>query len=212
MDRSIELNVAVRACRDCQLGGLRAGRGGIAVPAYPGSLYKRAGLAILSDRPGPWEEEAGVPFAGPNGDVLDGILEEAGVAREALLILNLLACAVPQGEGPQDYPDAYANCEPHVKAALAHYAPRVVLLMGGPAIQTIFGKEARVGTTRGMSKTEDGRTYVATYHPTALMRRDVDPQVRDWLIEDVRLAAARLRDVNSADENLDGGGSVRPPV
>ena len=185
----------MRTCRSCQLGKLRARRGALAVPAYPGRAYQPGGLAIISDRPGSYEEEAGTPFAGGTGETLDYLLEEASVTREALLILNLLACGIPRGEGPQDYPDAYANCEPHVKAALAHYAPRVVLLMGGPAIQTIFGAKARVGETRGTSKTEGGITYVATYHPSALMRQDVNVHVREWLVEDIRLAAARLRKI-----------------
>ena len=129
--------------------------------------------------------------------MLDSILEEAGVARESLLILNLLACAIPRGEGPQDYPDAYGNCRQHVDAALDHYKPRVVMLMGSEPIKTVFGATAKVGMTRGVSRTTGGRTYIATYHPGAILRSDAGPDLFQWCVEDWQLAAVRLREINA---------------
>lgn len=127
--------------------------------------------------------------------MLDNILADAGIDRESLLLLNRLACAIPQGENQQDYPDALGNCAPLVEEALRIYAPRVVVLMGGPAIQLVFGALASVGQTRGYSRTTGGRTYVATYHPAALLRNDTSPEVYGWIVEDWQLAAARLREI-----------------
>lgn len=189
-----ELNSRIRLCRDCQLGELRAARGALAVPAYAGKLYTTGGLAALSERPAIHEEAAGLPFVGPSGEVLDQILNDAGVARESLLILNRLACGIPRGENLQDYPDALGNCDKWVQESLDYYNPRVVLLMGGPAIQMVFGARARVSDFRHVSRTVGGRTYIGSYHPVNILRRDADPSLYQWCVEDWQLARERLRE------------------
>ena len=198
MERNLDLNARIRACRSCELGDLRAVRGTLAVPPFAGERYTLGGLAAVAAQPGGWEERSGYPFAGPVSEVIDGILDLAGIDRESLLLANLLACAIPRGEGAQDYPDAYGNCRSFVDEALDYYNPRVVLLMGGIPIQTVFGAKAKVGETRGMSRTTGGRTYIATFHPAVLLRPDHSEQVFEWLVEDWRLAAGRLREINEA--------------
>lgn len=195
MERNLDLNASIRACRLCQLGSLRADRNGLAVPPFVGPQYAIGGLAAIAERPAAYEEATGTPFAGPTGDILDGVLDVAGVDRRELLLLNRLMCAIPRGEAAQDYPDAMGNCAQWVSSALASYNPRVVILMGGPAIQLVFGATAKVGETRGMSRTTEGRTYIATYHPAALLRPDHSTEIYDWLVADWRLAAARLREI-----------------
>ena len=190
--RNHELAAAIRGCTRCPLAGLRDG---IAVPAdVGGALADRDGrpIAIMGEAPGAQEDAVGLPFVGPAGRILAGILLEAGLSRETVVVLNRVRCRPPRND-LKSHPEAVLACDDWTKAELMEYDPAVVVLVGATAIGSIFGATAKVGEVRGQVRVTGeefeygARTWLATYHPASLLpfRR---PQNRPLVVADFMLA------------------------
>lgn len=202
MERDFYLEASIRSCRQCPLGSLREGTGGIAVPAEPGSKYRQGGLAFMAEAPGRDEDATGRPLVGRAGQTFSELLEAAGIDRDELLLINRVCCR-PPGNKLTDYPEALPACSPWVEQSLDVYGPRVIVLMGATALAPVFGAKSKVEFTRGQCRTayrDNGTivTYVATYHPAALLRRP-SQELFELVANDYRLAAEMLREVGSAD-------------
>jgi uracil-DNA glycosylase family 4 len=107
------------------------------------------------------------------------VLEEAGLSRRDVLLLNRVRCRPPGNKiNSKEGIAALAACDPWLQAELELYDPSVVLLMGGTAIGEVFGKKASVGKVRGSARTSGAdyaygaRTWVATAHPAATLYGD----------------------------------------
>lgn len=183
---------AIRNCRLCPLGDLRNN----AVPADLGSKADTPLLAIMGEAPGAQEDEVGMPFVGPAGRILAGLLDDAGLSRAEVLVLNRVRCRPPRND-IKAYPEAVHQCDMWTAAELAVYNPKVVVLMGGTSISAIFGSTAKVGETRGQARatSEDfeygARYWMPTYHPASLLpyRR---PENRGLVVADLMAARELL--------------------
>lgn len=146
----------------------------------------------MGEAPGAQEDAVGLPFVGPAGRILAGVLHEAGLSRDQLVILNRVRCRPPRND-IKSHPEAVLACDDWTKAELMEYDPAVVVLVGATAIGSIFGAQAKVGEVRGQVRVtgEDfeygARTWLATYHPASLLphRR---PQNRPLVVADFMLA------------------------
>ena len=76
----------VRGCVRC--GELAATRTQVVV----GDTPPGARLALVGEAPGAQEDEAGRPFVGRAGQLLDRLLVDAGLDRSAVAVLNTLKC------------------------------------------------------------------------------------------------------------------------
>src|ERR1035438_1691402 len=57
---------------------------------------------VIGEAPGEKESEKGQPLVGPAGQVFDSLLEEAGILRDGLTIINCLNCRPPDNVFPTD--------------------------------------------------------------------------------------------------------------
>ena len=73
-----ELREAERSCRACSLWER-------ATQTVFGEGIRQARVMLVGEQPGDREDLAGRPFVGPAGWLLDKALEQAGIAREAVL-------------------------------------------------------------------------------------------------------------------------------
>jgi uracil-DNA glycosylase len=87
-------------------------------------------------------------------------------------------------------------CHPWLEAELAVVQPRVLVLLGATAAQSLLGKQFRVTKERGRWLESDLAEHVtATIHPSAILRqRDPESRQRELqsLVEDLRLVASVL--------------------
>src|SRR5229473_2989409 len=75
---------------------------------HNGSL--NADLALVGQNPGPDEIDAGEPFVGSAGRILDTCLHKAGISRASTFVTNAVKCFVPPG---QEVPaEAIRLCKP----------------------------------------------------------------------------------------------------
>jgi DNA polymerase len=196
------LRDGVQECRGCELwqdatqGVMGAGR-----------LASR--LMVVGEQPGEREDEAGEPFVGPAGQVLDQALEEAGIEPEDVYRTNVVKHFRHEGtRGKQRIHRSpsrvhVAACGPWLVAELALVRPTGVVLLGGTAGKTIYGAGFRVGEARGRLRDwpEDfasvpvrhrPRWVVATTHPSAVLRSRTRDSDHARFVDDLRVAATAL--------------------
>ena len=149
-----------------------------------------AGLLLVGEAPGAAEDASGAPFVGRAGQLLDGLLADAGVGREGVSVANVLKCRPPGNRAPTRL--EAARCRGWLDRQVAFTAPAVVVTLGGTAAAWAFGRPVRLVDVRGVAHPlpgHDGRVVVPTYHPSAALRFGPRGEPRRLLLEDLRYAA-----------------------
>ena len=132
-----------------------------------------AKLMIVGEAPGPQENIQGKPFVGRAGQLLDKILESAKFDPEKDVFITNSVFRMPPGDDgkafrkPTDKEIEYYR--PYVKEIIRLVDPRIMLLTGNVASQSILGKTG-ITTLRGKWTEEDGRWIMPIFHPSYLLR------------------------------------------
>lgn len=161
------------ACTRCRLAeGRRSVVYGEPYQAAPGEGDPL--VLVIGEAPGEREDQSGRPFVGPAGEVLRGLLREAG-CRFAF-ITNLLACRPPGNRDPRA--DEIEACRPRLLALIEALAPAGVLLVG------------RVAEGQREALALGARPVAAVVHPAWLLRKGYPGKATEatW-----RLQVGRLR-------------------
>ena len=92
-------------CTKCTLGHKRT-------KAVPGEGSLVADIFLIGEAPGYYEDQAGKPFVGRAGQLLDKLLESINLSRKDVYITNLLKCRPPNNRDPQI--EEIDKCEPYL--------------------------------------------------------------------------------------------------
>jgi len=135
-----------------------------------------AAAMFVGEQPGDQEDRAGKPFVGPAGRVFDEALEAVGIDRGATYVTNAVKHFKWQARGKRrihqkpNWTEMTA-CRPWLEAELAVVQPRVLVLLGATAAQTLLGRQFRVTQHRGELVESDVAEFVtATVHPSSILR------------------------------------------
>jgi DNA polymerase len=159
-----EIAREVEACRACALCEKRK-------RAVPGQGPSRPIAMVVGEGPGAEEDERGLPFVGPAGQLLDKMLAAIGLDRASnCYIANAVKCRPPQNRDPS--PDEREACLPYLRRQIALLRPKAILCAGRVAAQSLLGATEGVGKLRGAWKSFEGTPVLVTYHPSALLRDD----------------------------------------
>lgn len=149
-----------------------------------------AALMVVGEAPGRDEDEAGRPFVGRSGMLLERMLAAIGLGRDAVYITNVIPWRPPANRTPS--PIETATCEVFVRREVELVRPRVLLLLGGAAAKTLLRTDAGIMRQRGRWERVDTAAgpvdTMATFHPADLLRTPADKK-RAW----ADLLAVRLR-------------------
>ena len=157
-----QLRPEVLACQRCRL---RAG----AAQVVFGEGSPEARLVFVGEGPGAEEDRQGRPFVGAAGKLLDKMLQAMAMDRfHHTYILSVVKCRPPGNRTPE--PDETHACRIHLDRQLAILDPPIVVVLGSAAGRELLGPEFRVTRDRGRWVQKDGRLWMATYHPAALLR------------------------------------------
>ena len=185
------LRVAAEGCRGCELWSS-------ATQTVFGEGPARSGLMLVGEQPGDREDLSGHPFVGPAGRVLDSGLELAGIDRESVYLTNAVKHFRWKARGKRRLHERPARshvvaCRPWLRAELERVRPRVLVLMGAVAAQSLLGPEFSVTRGRGLlaSAPEGLPSVVVTVHPSSILRGpDEERRTRlEDFATDLRLAA-----------------------
>jgi DNA polymerase len=141
-----------------------------------------AQLAVIGEAPGAEEDASGRPFVGRSGQLLDKILQAAGFARQEVYICNILKCRPPGNRNPLK--DEIVSCMPWLLGQLQIVKPKVILILGKVAANTIFENQLSLGSMRGKVIRWKEYDCFITYHPAALLR---NPDWKRGCWEDIQL-------------------------
>ena len=188
--RSVDsLRRAEQTCRGCELYQR-------ATQAVGGEGPTTAQMVLVGETPGDAEDQAGHPFVGPSGALLDLALEAAGIDRQEVFVTNVVKHFKWEPRGKRRLhakPSSreIAACRPWLDAELELLRPRVIVCLGATAAQALLGRDFRVTKQRGEIVSGDFGKVIATYHPAAVLRapdEDRRQQMRQELIDDLRVA------------------------
>ncbi len=127
-----------------------------------------ADLLFVGEAPGHQEDEEGIPFVGPAGQLLEKILAAIDLSRDEVYIANILKCRPPNNRDPnQEEIDA---CEPYLVEQIRMIGPRVIIALGRVSATTLLKKSMALRDMRERTWNYHGTDLVATYHPAALLR------------------------------------------
>jgi DNA polymerase len=137
---------------------------------------------VIGEAPGEEEDQAGEPFMGQSGQLLDNMLKAVGLSRKAqgeggVYIANAIKCRPPGNHNPT--PQELASCAPYLARQVALVQPKIILLMGRFAVQSVLQTTEPIGKLRGQVHSHLGVPVVVTYHPAYLLRNPAD-KAKAW--------------------------------
>jgi uracil-DNA glycosylase family 4 len=175
------LAAAVEGCTRCRLA---QGRQKVVF----GSGNPEADLMFIGEGPGAEEDRQGLPFVGAAGELLTKIIQAMDLRRDDVYIANVVKCRPPGNRDPQ--PDEVAACRGYLERQIELVRPRLLVILGRVAAQTLLGNESPIGQMRGQWYQVRGIPTMITYHPAALLR---NPALKRPTWEDMQQVRDRLR-------------------
>jgi uracil-DNA glycosylase family 4 len=167
-----KLNKEVRSCKKCSLWGKEK-------KAVPGEGPANARIMIIGEAPGREEDLSGRPFCGRAGKLLSHLLEKNGFKRDGIFITSVVKHRPPKNRQPKK-PELLA-CRIWWEKQIGIIKPRLIILLGRVATDTVLGKEA--WDKRGKVFFQGGQGYFITYHPAAGLRF---PKIKKILEKDFK--------------------------
>ncbi len=156
-----ELAWVARECRRCRL------RESCSQVVF-GEGPPDARLMLIGEGPGQDEDIQGRPFVGKAGQLLDKILEAAGIQRSQVYIGNVVKCRPPGNRLPN--PDEVKECRKYLERQIKLIRPSIIVCLGSMASQTVIDPNAKITRIRGRWLIRQGIKIMPTYHPAALLR------------------------------------------
>ena len=163
---------------DCQRCQLAAKRNTIVF----GDGNPGAKLVFVGEGPGFEEDQQGLPFVGPAGQLLNRIIEAIKLDRSQVYICNVIKCRPPGNRNPQ--PDEIKSCFPFLKRQIAAIKPDFIVALGTFAAQTLLGSGMPISRLRGRFHDYKGIKVLPTYHPAYLLR---NPDKKREVWEDMKM-------------------------
>ena len=134
----------------------------------------------IGEAPGADEDAAGIPFCGRSGKLLDTILKSINLSRdENAYITNSLFWRPPENRRPTL--EEINICRPLVEKHIALVKPKLILLVGSTAAESVLKLSLPMKTLRGQTYQYTSRFIeqqragaiptVVIFHPSYLLRQ-----------------------------------------
>lgn len=156
----------------------------------PGQGDIHSPLMLIGEGPGYHEDQQGLAFVGPAGQLLTKMLLAIQLPRERVYICNTVKCRPPQNRTPSA--EETGACISFLRQQTALIRPKVILLLGATAMNTVLGTEFRITRDHGKWFERKGVLIMATYHPSALLR---NPEKKREAWEDLKLLREKLTEL-----------------
>lgn len=153
------------ACQKCPLGQTRT------KTVFSGGVPNHK-LMLIGEAPGYYEDQKGEPFVGKAGQLLDKIFASVGLSRQKdVYICNTLKCRPPDNRDP--LPEEKAACREYLDAQIEILKPRIILLCGRVAVQSMLDTNQGITKIRGKwFAGPNNSKMMPIFHPSYLLRND----------------------------------------
>jgi DNA polymerase len=152
-------------------------------------------LMFVGEAPGADEDIQGEPFVGKAGQLLTKIIETMGLRRGSVYIANILKCR-PDTPGQasgnrKPTPEEMQTCIPFLHEQIDLIRPKVLVALGGTAVEGLLGKTVGIMKMRGHWQIYRGIPLMPTYHPAFVLRNQALSEKRKvW--EDMMMVMEKL--------------------
>lgn len=153
----------------------------------PGQGDINAPLMFIGEGPGQVEDQEGLAFVGPAGQLLTRMLAAISLPRDRVYICNIVKCRPPGNRVPTE--DEALACKLHLRNQVALVRPKVIVLLGSTAAKNTLGPDVRITRDRGRWFERKGTWMLPTFHPSALLR---DPAKKREAWEDMQTLRDKL--------------------
>ncbi len=130
-------------------------------------------LMIVGEGPGQKEDEAGKPFVGDAGMLLNKMLKSINIERKNVYITNVVNYRPPNNRKPE--PTEITKYSNFLQKHISIIDPKILILMGSTAMEALFGSKIKITKERGSWKDIiiNNKTYLCmiTFHPAYLLRQ-----------------------------------------
>jgi uracil-DNA glycosylase family protein len=187
------LREAAAGCRGCHLWQ-------VGTQTVFGEGASSASVLFVGEQPGDQEDRSGKPFVGPAGRLFDEALEAVGIDRSTVYVTNAVKHFKWQARGKRrihqkpNWAEMTA-CRPWLEAELAVVKPRILVLLGATAAQSLLGRQFRVTQHRGeLLDSELAEAVTATVHPSSILRGEPAERETNFgaFVDDLRVVAKLL--------------------
>jgi len=153
-----------------------------------------ARIMIVGEGPGANEDAVGTPFIGRAGKLLDKMLLSIQLDRKKVYITNVVNYRPPENRKPNE--EEIARYLPSLNSYIEIIDPKILLLLGSTALNTLIGDEEVISKARGkwMQK-EIGSAkmwVISSFHPAFLMRQPEQKKLA-WI--DLKMIRAKSKDL-----------------
>jgi len=130
-------------------------------------------IMIIGEGPGANEDAEGKPFVGRAGKLLDKMLAAIKLDRTKVYISNVVNYRPPANRRPTEI--EIERYLPYLKNHIEIINPKILLLLGSTALNTLIGNEVIISRARGKWIQKKIGTVqpwiIASFHPAFLMRQ-----------------------------------------
>ena len=138
-------------------------------------------LMIVGEGPGEKEDQMGKPFVGDAGTLLNKMLKAIDIEREKIYITNVVNFRPPNNRKPE--PAEITRYSEFLKTHISIINPKILVLMGSTAMESLFGSKIKISKERGIWKEliVNNKKYLVmiTFHPAYLLRQP-DQKKYSW--------------------------------
>lgn len=147
-----------------------------------------ARFMIVGEAPGPEENKQGKPFVGRSGQLLDQILQAVKLDSNQDVFISNSVFRMPPGEDGKSFrkptPKEIEFYKPYILEIVRLVDPKVILLAGGVAAQSLLGETQWITKIRGKWYQWQGRWVMPLFHPSYLLRNPSrepgSPKAQTW--------------------------------
>lgn len=129
-------------------------------------------LMFIGEGPGAEEDSEGRPFVGKAGRLLSRMIKAMGLNRSQVYIANIVKCRPPENRDP--HPVEIDTCFPFLVAQIESVRPEIIVALGRIATGVLLRTKEPIGKLRGAFHNWKGIAVMPTYHPSFLLRQEVD--------------------------------------
>ena len=149
-------------------------------------------IMIVGEGPGANEDIEGKPFVGRAGKLLDKMLSAIKLDRTKVYISNVVNYRPPANRKPTEI--EIERYLPYLKSHIEIINPKILLLLGSTALNTLIGSESVISKARGKwIQKEIGKIKpwtIASFHPAFLMRQPEQKKLA-WI--DLKMIRDKLK-------------------
>ena len=151
-------------------------------------------IMIIGEGPGANEDLEGVPFIGKTGELLDKMLLSINLNRDNVYITNVVNYRPPENRNPTT--EEIARYLPYLTKHIEIIDPKILILLGGSALNAVVGDEQKISEIRGKwINKKIGKcitSVIVSFHPAFLMRQP-DQKALSWI--DLKMIRKKISDL-----------------